>query len=98
MPEILAQKLKLQNIFGNNPTTKVLTLLLSNQDKEYTITEICDKASVGRGVMYDGLLRFLLNEGLMTKSKEVGNYKLFKLNKESKKVKAIIELLNKIGK
>ena len=42
------------------------------------------------------ILMHLMNVGIITKTREIGNAKLFRLNKESKRVKILLEFYNKL--
>jgi len=97
MPELIHKgDFVFAKIAKGNPTMRIMDFLIQNQEKDFTITEISEGSNVGRTTIWDGLLSFLLNEGLIIKTRNVGNAKMYCLNKEDEKVKALIALHNSL--
>ncbi|HLB70341.1 MAG: hypothetical protein OIN88_04445 [Candidatus Methanoperedens sp.] len=77
-------------IFGGSPQVKVLDLLITQDDMEYTKKEIAECAEIGRSTLYtfwDTLERY----DIVKKTRRIGNTWLYKINAESPAVKALKE-------
>ncbi|VVB87244.1 Uncharacterised protein [uncultured archaeon] len=77
-------------IFGDSPQVKVLDLLITQDDMEYTKKEIAECADVGRSTLYtfwDTLERY----NIVKKTRRIGNTWLYKINSDSLAVKALQE-------
>ena len=98
MPELVQkQKFAFDKIARGSSVMQVIDFLIQNKDKDFTITEIAEGADVGRTTLWDGLLNFMMNEGLIIKTRTVGNAKLYRLNAEDEKIKALIKLHKILG-
>jgi Fe2+ or Zn2+ uptake regulation protein len=77
-------------IFGDSPQVKVLDLLITQDDMEYTKKEIAECAEVGRSTLYtfwDTLERY----DIVKKTRRIGNTWLYRINTDSPAVKALQE-------
>lgn len=77
-------------IFGDSPQVKVLDLLITHDDMEYTKKEIAECADVGRSTLYtfwDTLERY----DIVKKTRRIGNTWLYRINTDSPAVKALQE-------
>ncbi len=77
-------------IFGDSPQVKVIDLLITQDDLEYTKKEIAECAEVGRSTLYtfwDTLERY----EIVKKTRRIGNTWLYKINSDSPAVKALKE-------
>jgi Fe2+ or Zn2+ uptake regulation protein len=77
-------------IFGDSPQVKVLDLLITQDDMEYTKKEIAECADVGRSTLYtfwDTLERY----DIVKKTRRIGNTWLYRINTDSPAVKALQE-------
>ena len=93
MPELIKKTyFVFDSISRNNPMLKIIEFLVENKEQDFTISEISGGADVARTTLWNGILESLLNEGIITKTRDVGNAKLYKLNIQDEKVKAIIKL------
>jgi hypothetical protein len=98
MPELMQKpKFVFDKIAKGSLVMQVVDFLIQNPDKDFTISEISDGAEVGRTTLWDGLLDFMLNEGLIIKTRTIGNAKLYRLNINDEKVKALIKLHKLLG-
>jgi len=84
------------HIFGNGPYARVLEFFVTNKNSDFTISQIAERSDIARTTLWGGVLKKLLDEGIITKSREIGNAKLFKLNTSSKKVKILLDFYNKL--
>lgn len=93
MPELIKkQNFVFEKISQNNPTLKVMDFLINNKSRDFSLSEIAGYSEIARATLYKGLLKFLLNEGIITRTRVVGNVKLYKINLEDEKVKALTKL------
>lgn len=98
MPELIQkQKFVFDKVTNGNIVMRVMNFLIQNPDEDFTITQIVEGAEVGRTTLWKGLLSFMMDEGLVIKSRVIGNAKLYKLNKKDEKVKALISLYKVLG-
>ncbi|HLC31123.1 MAG TPA: hypothetical protein VJK51_00490 [Candidatus Nanoarchaeia archaeon] len=87
----------LVEVFGNNPTIKVLDFLLTFADFDYPLTEIAKNS----GVSYSTLQTFwhkLERNAIVLKTRRVGKSDLYKLNTSNPAVKELIRLDWKLTK
>lgn len=77
--------------FGSSPYIKVLDFLIQGQDFDYSMTEVARGAGVGWS-SFTNVWNKLSDKNIITATREIGNAKLFKLNKENPFVKMLIRL------
>jgi len=77
--------------FGDSPYIKVLDFLLIGQDFDYSMTEVARGAGVGWSV-FTKVWKKLLEKNIITPTRNIGNAKLFKLNKDNPAVQKLIKL------
>ncbi len=77
--------------FGGSPYIKILDFLIQGQDFDYGMTEIARGAGVGWSA-FSGVWIKLVDKEMVVPTREIGNAKLFKLNKENPFVKKLIKL------
>lgn len=78
-------------VFGNNPTIKVLDFLITFQLFDYPLTEIAKNS----GVSYSTLQTFwdsLVRNKIVIKTRRVGKSDLYKLNTKNPAVQQLIKL------
>ncbi len=82
---------------GDSPQTRVLDMLITGRELEYSITDIASSANIGRATFYR-MLKKLLRNKIIIKGQKIGHIQLYKLNLNSLNVLAIVELYDKILK
>jgi len=80
-------------LFKSKIRKKVLRLLYLNQDKEYYVNEIARLLNVSVGSLHKELMKLLKNGVLQVK--EIGNLKLYSLNKNYHFFQELKEILKK---
>jgi DNA-binding transcriptional ArsR family regulator len=88
--------MSLEKLFVGSATAKILDVLWEYQDIDLTLTDIADEA----GVHYTTLMRVLpVLEDLrmVTMTRQVGNAKLYQINKEEILVKRLVRFLNTLN-
>lgn len=76
--------------FGSSPYVKVLDFLIQGQDFDYSMTEVARGARVG----WSSFIKIwdkLSEKKIILHTRNIGNAKLFKLNKENYFVKKLIK-------
>ncbi len=85
--------MSLEKLFTGSATARILDVLWEYQDIDLTLTDIADEA----GIHYTTLMKALpvLEElGMVTMTRQVGNAKLYQINKEDIVVKRLVKFLN----
>ncbi len=77
--------------FGSSPYVKVLDFLIEGQEFDYSMTEVARGAGVGWSA-FTRIWKQLLDKKIILPTREIGNAKLFKLNKKNLFVEKIIKL------
>lgn len=77
-------------IFGDSPQVKVIDLLITQDDMEYTKKEIAECAGIGRSTLYT-FWEMLEHYAIIKKTRRIGNTWLYKINTDSPAVKALQE-------
>lgn len=86
----------LEKLFTGSATAKIIDVLWENQKTDLTLTEIANKA----GIHYTSLMKalpLLERLGMVTMTRQVGNAKLYKINKGDAMVKKLIKLLDELN-
>ncbi len=76
--------------FGGSPYVKVLDFLIEGQMFDYSMTEVARGAGVGWSA-FTIIWKKLLEKSIIVPTREIGNAKLFKLNKKSGFVEKLIK-------
>ena len=76
---------------GDSPYIRVLDFLLTGQMFDYSMTEVARGAHVGWGT-FTKIWAYLFERKMIVPTREVGNAKLFTLNRENPIVKKLIQL------
>src|SRR3989338_5776012 len=87
----------LVEVFGNNPTIKVLDFLITFADFDYPLTEIAKNS----GVSYSTMQTFwhkLERNNIISKTRRIGKSNMYKLNTGNPAVKDLIKLDWKLTK
>ena len=94
--QFLSVNMSLEKLFIGSATAKILDVLWEYQDIDLTLTDIADEA----GIHYTTLMKALplLEElGMVTMMRQVGNAKLYQINKDDAVVKRLIKFLNELN-
>ncbi len=77
--------------FGNSPYIKVLDFLIEGQFFDYSMTEVARGAGVGWSA-FTMIWKKLLNKKIILPTREIGNARLFKLNRKNLFIEKLIML------
>lgn len=75
--------------FGSSPYVKVLDFLIEGQAFDYSMTEVARGAGVGWSA-FTTIWKKLLEKEIILPTREIGNAKLFRLNKKNLFVEKLI--------
>lgn len=78
-------------IFGDSPRLRIMDFLITNDDFDYSMTDIADKSGVG----YTTLKHFwkkLIKYKVVINTRAVGKAKMYKLNKKNPAIKLFVKL------
>jgi DNA-binding transcriptional ArsR family regulator len=78
------------NALGNHPKAKILVALLGDHDRDLNASDIANMAGIERSTFYTHI-DTLLDFGLVKLIREVGNSKMYAINKESDAAKALAQ-------
>jgi predicted transcriptional regulator len=80
----------LEEYLGDSPYIRVLDFLIERREFDYSMTEVARGARVGWSV-FTKIWKQLFDKGLIVKTRDIGNAKLFKLNKKNLAVQKLIK-------
>lgn len=78
----------LSRYLGNAPIIKILSFLIKNEDQSYNLVEIRDKAKLGYSTLKRELPKMIKNK-LIKVDRTLGKIKLYKVNSNSRVIKAL---------
>lgn len=82
---------------GDSPKIRVLDMLITGRELDYSISDIAEQAGIGRATFYRMMDELLKNKIIMT-TRKFGNIQLYKLNLENEFVKGLVKLYDHITK
>lgn len=88
--------MSLEKLFTGSATAKILDVLWEYQDMDITLTDISDEA----GIHYTTLMKALpvLEElNIIAMTRQVGNAKLYQINRDDIVVKRLVKFLNELN-
>lgn len=80
---------------GDNPKIRVLEFLIEGRELDYSISDIAEGAEIGRTTLFR-IFDDLTKSGIVIPTRQIGNAKLFKLNRNNPFVKKMIELFDEV--
>ncbi|MBI2135615.1 winged helix-turn-helix transcriptional regulator [Candidatus Woesearchaeota archaeon] len=76
---------------GDSPKIRVLDMLITGRELEYSISDIAEQAKIGRATFYR-MIDELLKNKIILPAKKFGNMQLYRLNLDNEFIKALIKL------
>ena len=77
--------------FGDYPLIRVLDFLIEGRDMDYSMTEIAKNSGIG-WTAFSEIWPRLLEKGIITFTRKIGNAKLFRLNLKNPWVKELLKM------
>ena len=82
---------------GDSPKIRVLDMLITGRELDYSISDIAEQAGIGRATFYR-MMNELIRNKIIIATRKFGNIQLYKLNKKNEFIKEIIKLYGHITK
>ncbi len=82
------------DVVGDSSTMRILQYLIEGRDFDYTLTDLTN-AGVSWGTLHTVFPKLIERE-IVVKVREVGRAKLYKINKENKIAKKMIDLYDSL--
>ena len=86
-------KTKLIKLFDNTPQLKVLEFLIEGRELDYSISDIAEGAGIGRTTLFS-IWNDFVELGIVKRTRDIGNAKLYKLNLANPFVKKMVDLFD----
>ena len=80
---------------GDTPNLRVLEFLIEGREFDYSISDIAEGAEIGRTTLFR-IFDELIKNKIIISTRQIGNAKLYKLNRENPFVKKMIEVFDEI--
>ena len=80
---------------GETPKIRVLEFLIEGRELDYSISDIAEGAEIGRTTLFR-VFDDLIKTGVIVQTRQIGNAKLFRLNKSSPFVRKMVELFDEV--
>lgn len=91
-----AKKSVFVETFGESPLIKTLDFFLTFQKFDYSKSQVAEEIGISR-ITIDKIWERLVKSEMIVKTRIVGRAEMFKLNGESPKIKALVELDMKLS-
>ncbi|MCK4522133.1 MAG: hypothetical protein KAU20_06155 [Nanoarchaeota archaeon] len=82
---------------GDSPKIRVLDMLITGRDLDYSISDIAEQAEIGRATFYR-MMDELLKNKIIILTRKFGNIQLYKINLNNEFVKGLVKLYDHITK
>jgi len=82
-------------VIGDSPQAKILDVLITGREFDYSPTGIIRAADIGRATFYKVFPKLFKAQFIIT-TRKLGNIQLYKINKENPKMLALINLHQQI--
>ena len=80
---------------GDTPKIRALEFLIEGRELDYSISDIAEGAEIGRTTLFRAF-DDLLKAGVIVPTRQIGNAKLFRLNKSNPFVRKMVELFDEV--
>lgn len=80
---------------GDSPKIRVLEFLIEGRELDYSISDIAEGAEIGRTTLFR-IWEDLIKSEVILFVRQIGNAKLYKLNRENVFVRKMVEVFDEI--
>ena len=80
---------------GDSPKIRVLDMLITGRELDYSISDIAQEASIGRATFYR-MIDDLLKNRLILQSRKLGNMQLYRINMQNEFIKGLVRLYDQV--
>ena len=82
---------------GDSPKIRVLDMLITGRELDYSISDIAEQAGIGRATFYR-MIDELLKKKIIMPTRKFGNIQLYKINLKNEFVKEFVRLYDHIAR
>lgn len=82
-------------MLGNSPRIRVLDMLITGRELDYSISDIAESADIGRPTFY-GMLDELLQSGIIVPTRKFGRIQLYRINLNNRSVKQLVRFFDNL--
>ncbi len=83
--------------FGDSPRIRVLDMLITGRELDYSISDIAEQAGIGRATFYR-MMDELLKNRIIIQTRKFGNIQLYRINLKNELVNGLVKLYDHITK
>ena len=80
---------------GDSPKIRVLDMLITGRELDYSISDIAEQAGIGRATFYR-MMDELLKNKIIIATRKFGNMQLYKINLDNEFVKGTVRLYDHV--
>lgn len=80
---------------GDTPKIRVLDMLITGRELDYSISDIARRAGIGRATFYRMIKELLRNKVIMA-TRKFGNIQLYRLNQENIMVRELVKMYDNL--
>lgn len=91
----MEEKTLFVRFLGDSPKIRVLDMLITGRELDYSISDIAEQAGIGRATFYR-MMDELLKNKIIIPTRKFGNIQLYKLNLDNEFVKGLTNLYDNI--
>lgn len=84
-----------RHALGDTPKIRVLEFLIEGRELDYSITDIAEGSEIGRTTLFR-IWNDLIECKIIVPTRQIGNAKLFRLNKGNAFVRKMVELFDEV--
>tara|TARA_Y100000310_G_C20302817_1_gene632620 strand:- start:249 stop:575 length:327 start_codon:yes stop_codon:yes gene_type:complete len=91
----MAEKTLFVKFLGDSPKIRVMDMLITGRELDYSISDIAEQAGIGRATFYR-MMDELLKNKILLQTRKFGNIQLYTINLKNEFVKGLVELYDRI--
>ncbi len=95
LPSVYTMETLFRRALGDTPKIRVLEFLIEGRELDYSISDIAEGAEIGRTTLFR-IWEDLIKTKIIIPTRQIGNAKLYKLNKSNSFVRKLIEIFDEI--
>ena len=92
---IMSEKTLFIKFLGDSPKVKVLDMLITGRELDYSISDVAEQAEIGRATFYR-MLDEMLKDKIIVPTRKFGRIQLYKLNLKNIMVLELVKLYDKL--
>lgn len=93
----ISEKTLFVKFLGDSPKIRILDMLITGRELDYSISDIAEQSGIGRATFYRMMDELLKNKIIML-TRKFGNIQLYKINLKNEFVKELVKLYDHITK